>query len=114
MLAEIGEDRDRFPNPSGLRASAGAAPITSASGRSQYVKHARSETSAPATPVPGGRSQCSPNLPAPARTTTNAVPPATITMRPCATSPQASRTPVVVPAARRTLGRFRRLARPSA
>lgn len=38
VLAEIGDDRERFPNPSGLRAFAGTAPITRASGRSHYVK----------------------------------------------------------------------------
>ena len=38
VLAEIGDDRERFPTPAALRAFAGTAPITRASGRSHYVK----------------------------------------------------------------------------
>ncbi|MCD2158213.1 IS110 family transposase [Rhodococcus cerastii] len=38
ILAEIGDDTDRFTSPAGLRAFAGTAPITRASGRSHYVK----------------------------------------------------------------------------
>lgn len=38
VLAEIGDDAERFASPSGLRAFAGTAPITRASGRSHYVK----------------------------------------------------------------------------
>lgn len=38
VLAEIGDDPARFDTPSGLRAFAGTAPITRASGRSRYVK----------------------------------------------------------------------------
>lgn len=38
VLAEIGDDAERFTSPSGLRAFAGTAPITRASGRSHYVK----------------------------------------------------------------------------
>ena len=37
-LAEIGDDPTRFANANGLRAFAGTAPITRASGRSHYVK----------------------------------------------------------------------------
>lgn len=37
MLAEIGDDRSRFTNAKGLKAFAGAAPITRASGRSVTV-----------------------------------------------------------------------------
>lgn len=38
ILAEIGDDAERFTTPAGLRAFAGTAPITRASGRSHYVK----------------------------------------------------------------------------
>ena len=38
MLAEVGDDPDRFTTANGLRAFAGTAPVTRASGRSHYVK----------------------------------------------------------------------------
>lgn len=38
ILAEIGDDPARFSNAAGLRAFAGTAPVTRASGRSHYVK----------------------------------------------------------------------------
>lgn len=38
VLAEIGDDPARFASPAGLRAFAGTAPVTRASGRSHYVK----------------------------------------------------------------------------
>ncbi len=38
VLAEIGDDPSRFATANGLRAFAGTAPITRASGRSRYVK----------------------------------------------------------------------------
>src|SRR5271166_5441582 len=38
VLAEIGDDPKRFDDASGLRAFAGTAPVTIASGRSHYVK----------------------------------------------------------------------------
>ncbi|QSE84689.1 IS110 family transposase [Rhodococcus koreensis] len=38
VLAEIGDDPERFATANGLRAFAGTAPITRASGRSHYVK----------------------------------------------------------------------------
>ncbi|MCS3845064.1 IS110 family transposase [Microbacterium sp. AK031] len=38
ILAEIGDDPDRFATAAGLRAFAGTAPVTRASGRSHYVK----------------------------------------------------------------------------
>jgi len=37
MLAEIGDDRNRFTNARGLKAYAGSAPITRASGKKRYV-----------------------------------------------------------------------------
>jgi transposase len=39
VLAEIGDDRDRFLNPRGLKAYAGSAPITRASGKKTVVLH---------------------------------------------------------------------------
>ena len=41
MLAEIGDDRSRFQDAKGLKAYAGAAPITRASGKSRSVTHRR-------------------------------------------------------------------------
>ncbi|AFM19027.1 transposase [Mycolicibacterium chubuense NBB4] len=38
ILAEVGDDPARFSNPQSLRAYAGTAPVTIASGRSHYVK----------------------------------------------------------------------------
>src|SRR6185295_9728141 len=38
VLGEIGDDPARFDNPQGLRAYAGTAPVTIASGRLRYVK----------------------------------------------------------------------------
>jgi len=38
VLAEIGDDPARFTTAAGLRAFAGTAPVTRASGRSRYVK----------------------------------------------------------------------------
>lgn len=40
LLAEIGDDRNRFADARALRAFAGAAPVTRASGKSSFV-HAR-------------------------------------------------------------------------
>ena len=41
VLAEIGDDRSRFPDAKGLKAYAGAAPITRASGKTRSVTHRR-------------------------------------------------------------------------
>ena len=41
VLAEIGDDRSRFQDAKGLKAYAGAAPITRASGRTRSVTHRR-------------------------------------------------------------------------
>jgi transposase len=41
VLAEIGDDRSRFKDARGLKAYAGAAPITRASGKSRSVTHRR-------------------------------------------------------------------------
>ena len=39
VLAEIGDDRSRFQDAKGLKAYAGAAPITRASGKTRSVTH---------------------------------------------------------------------------
>jgi transposase len=41
MLAEIGDDRTRFTDARALKAYAGSAPVTRASGRSLSVTHRR-------------------------------------------------------------------------
>lgn len=41
LFAEIGDDRDRFADAPGLKAFAGAAPVTRASGRSISISHRR-------------------------------------------------------------------------
>jgi transposase len=41
LLAEIGDDRSRFADARGLKAYAGAAPVTRASGKSLVVRHRR-------------------------------------------------------------------------
>jgi transposase len=41
LLAEIGDDRARFTNARSLKAFAGSAPVTRASGRSQIITHRR-------------------------------------------------------------------------
>jgi transposase len=41
VLAEIGDDRSRFQDAKGLKAYAGAAPVTRASGKSRSVTHRR-------------------------------------------------------------------------
>lgn len=41
LLAEIGEDRDRFPTVEALLAEAGLAPVTLASGRTTRVRFRR-------------------------------------------------------------------------
>lgn len=41
LLAEVGDDRDRFADARALKAYAGSAPVTRASGRSHVVTHRR-------------------------------------------------------------------------
>ena len=41
VLAEIGDDRDRFADARGLKAYAGSAPVTRASGKTTAVLHRR-------------------------------------------------------------------------
>jgi hypothetical protein len=52
VLAEIGEDRSRFNDVRGLKAYAGAAPITRASGKTRSVTAGTSRTTASPRPVP--------------------------------------------------------------
>ena len=86
VLAEIGDDRARFADARALKAYAGSAPVTRASGRSISVTHRRVKNNrlaavgyvwafAALTASPGP----------PARTTTAAEPTATATPPPCAT-----------------------------
>lgn len=91
VLGEVGDDRHRFDSADGVRAFAGTAPITRASGKSKvvrtrYVKNKRL-ADAPAT---GGRSQRSRSRPGRERITTDAERRATPTTPPCATSPTSS------------------------
>jgi transposase len=46
VLAEIGDDRSRFADARALKAYAGAAPVTRASGKSLTVMHRRVKTNA--------------------------------------------------------------------
>ena len=66
VLAEIGDDRSRFTDAKGLKAYAGAAPITRASGKSKSVTHRKVKNNrlaaagyiwafAALTPSPGAR-----------------------------------------------------------
>jgi transposase len=41
MLAELGDDRSRFPVAKSVKAYAGAAPVTRASGKSLHLSHRR-------------------------------------------------------------------------
>jgi transposase len=45
VLAETGDDRSRFSDAKGLKACAGAAPVTRASGKTKAVMHRRVKTS---------------------------------------------------------------------
>jgi Transposase IS116/IS110/IS902 family len=87
LLAEIGDDPNRFATASGLCAFAGTAPITRASGRTKTVNARHIRTAASAMPATGGPSPPSPNRPVPELTTTGDEQPATATTRPCETSP---------------------------
>ena len=56
VLAEIGDDRSRFQDAKGLKAYAGAAPVTRASGRPGPSPTARSRTTGSHQPATPGRS----------------------------------------------------------
>lgn len=79
VLAEIGDDRQRFTDARALKAYAGSAPVTRASGRSRAVVCRRVKTNASPPPATCGRSPHSSHRQAAAPTTTAAAPPATDT-----------------------------------
>jgi hypothetical protein len=85
LAMRIGDARSRFTNARSLKAYAGSAPVTRASGKSLTVTHRRVKTNAwppSATSEPSPRSK---PHPAPERTRTDAKPPATVTPPPHAT-----------------------------
>jgi transposase len=86
VLTEIGDDRSRFQDAKGLKAYAGAAPVTRASGKSRSITTAGSRTTGSQPPATSGRSPPSPHHPAPAPTTTAAARPGTATPPPSPTS----------------------------
>jgi transposase len=93
VLAEIGDDRTRFDTARKLRAYAGSAPVTRASGRVRTVVHRRVKNQRLAA---AGFSWAFCSLlasPAPERTTTAAAPPATGTPPPNATCSTACSAP---------------------
>jgi Transposase IS116/IS110/IS902 family/Transposase len=85
VLAEIGDDRSRFADTKGLKAYAGAAPITRASGKPTAVLHRRVKNQRLARPATSGRSPPSPPHPAREITTTGAKTTGTGTPPPSAT-----------------------------
>ncbi|MFQ6397576.1 IS110 family transposase [Nocardia sp. KC 131] len=87
LLSEIGDDPKRFADANSLKAFAGTAPVTVASGRSRFVKARKVRNKRLGDACHSGHSPHSPNRPVPAPTTTNARPLATATTPPCATSP---------------------------
>ena len=101
VLAEIGDDPNRFASANGLRAFAGTAPVTRASGRSHYVKARKSPQQAPRRRLPlvGFRhaDQIARRPRALRPTTGRRRPPQ---RRPAQPRQQAPRPPVVVPAHR--------------
>jgi transposase len=56
VLAETGDDRSRYSDARGLKAYAGAAPITRASGKSKSVTHRKIKTTGSPAPDTPGRS----------------------------------------------------------
>jgi transposase len=90
VLAEIGDDPARFTTAGGLRAFAGTAPVTRASGRSKVVstRHVRNRRLADA--CHGGHSPRSPSHLERELTTTAAAPPATVITPHSETSPTSS------------------------
>jgi cell division septation protein DedD len=86
VLAEPGDDQSRFQDAKGLKAYAGAAPITRASGKADRSRTAGSRTTGSPPPATAGHSPPSSPRPVPAPTTTGAKTPATGTPPPSATS----------------------------
>jgi len=85
VLAETGDDRSRFTDAKGLKACAGAAPITRASGKTLPVLHRRVKNQRLAAAGYIWAFPPSPPHPAPEPTTTAAKPPETATPPPSAT-----------------------------
>jgi hypothetical protein len=54
LLAEIGDDRDRFADARALKAFAGAAPVTRASGKTTFVHARRARTTGSRRPATSG------------------------------------------------------------
>ena len=105
VLAEIGDDRSRFADARGLKAFAGSAPITRASGKKTVVlhRHIKNRRLAAVGPI-WAWDRCAPR-PAPAATTTPAAPPETGTTKPngtCSTSSSANSTTACRPASSTT------------
>lgn len=90
VLAELGDDHSRFADAKSLKAFAGTAPVTRASGlkRSVTRRVVRNKRLGQAGHL--WHSACSPAAPAPARTTTDDARPATATTLPRETSPTAT------------------------
>ena len=114
ILAEIGDDPQRFANPNSLRAFAGTAPVTIASGRSHYVKarKVRNKRLADAChwwafTAPDQIRWCTRTL---RQTPRRRRPPQRRTAQP---GQQAPRAPVVVPGKQSDMGRHRRVATPT-
>jgi transposase len=55
-LAELGDDRSRFAAAKAVKAYAGAAPVTRASGKSLHLSHRRVKNQRLPPPAPSGRS----------------------------------------------------------
>ena len=85
VLAEIGDDRSRFTDPRALKAYAGSAPVTRASGKSLTVTHRRVKNQRLAAVGYIWAFAALTASPAPEPTTTGAKPQATATSLPNAT-----------------------------
>jgi transposase len=104
VLAEVGDDPSRFASAGGLRAFAGTAPVTRASGRSRQVRARLVRNKRLGEACHWWAFAMLTKSPGDAHTTTADAPPATITMPPCATSRTSSSGDSVVHAEQRTMG----------
>jgi hypothetical protein len=105
VLAEIGDDRTRFADVRGLKAFAGSAPITRASGKKTVVLHRYIKTRGSPPSAPSGLWPPCAARRVPADTTTPAAQPATGTTKPndtCSTNSSANFTTACKPAASTT------------
>ena len=101
VLAEIGDDRERFADARGLKAYAGSAPITRASGKKTVVlhRHIKNRRLAAVGPIWAWH-RCAPR-PGHVATSTPAAPPETGTTKPnetCSTNSSANSTTASRPA----------------